>query len=232
LLKAVEVIHPTKRSWLVTPLTLFCFIGILTIAVNVLFLVTLSVRYELYDWGGRKWTYVQEMRYYAPSMVFLSTFILLMVFFKERLFPVYIKHLLTLLISSSIFINCIYQPLRVYSLYKKNKHSDQILLLELPDKLKNYNNLPAIIVASDEAATYTDYARMSGAAYCNAKILTGANTKASSPVHLFIMIPQVSTFPELDNHLKAFISEHGAKKIMNVKAYGNTEVYYLQYQQL
>jgi hypothetical protein len=230
ILRFLKIYNKFSKSIVITPLTLFYFIGIVTISVNILFLVALSLRYELYDWTPQiKWTYVQETRYYSPTMIFILLFTLVILFYKKSVLPLFLKLFLIVFVSGSFAANALYQPLRIFSLYIKNKESDQIVLAQLPDLINKYKDLPTVIVSSDGSSNYTDYARMSGAAFCDARILLDSNVKASSPIHLFIAIAEKSYYPELDNKLKEFIATRRAAKITDVKAYGNTEIYYLKY---
>ena len=145
------------------PLLLFYFIGFATIAVNFLFMMALSVYYpseiEIPDsrfWndpGVSHWTFVEEIRYFNPSILFFQLFLMIIVFYRKKAY-----HFLARILAGSIFLVWLgymwviwYYPFlwNVYSIsdYRENINAVKILLYE--DLSKRYANYS--IVATSES---------------------------------------------------------------------------------
>jgi hypothetical protein len=175
------------------------------------------------------WTYVEETRYFAPTMAFLQLFIIFIFFYRRNIFPVYAKIFIVAVLISSFIISVIQQSLSLRSVILKSS-SSSLALIEVPDILKKYDSLPIVMLTPGISANYAEFASMGGAALNDANKFFASTIKSTEPVHLFIAIPEMGIEPALNYQLKGFVKSQKATKIADVKTYGNTEIYYTKFQ--
>ncbi len=112
-----------KKYKLPTTDTLYkfvCWVALITISFNVGMLILLSLRYAPQSWlnNGVGWTYVQETRYYMPSIFLI--FIVLVLLLEENKRVVFYFMCLSILYCGFIFSYYIYKFDMGYASVKEN----------------------------------------------------------------------------------------------------------------
>lgn len=219
-----KLINQLKRKVIETnPISIFYSTGLVLCAVNILFLTALSLRFHPLpvEWASDGlWTYVQETRYFAPTLTLIILFVLTVAFYNSkdysRLIRTLAKAILFLALSFSAVTYIYY--LKKYSWLDPGKNMRQYYHLshDLPVFLKKYNiqesSEPVVFVSGNQDYMIDLLFSIEGAALLDGTRLLRNPVKSSGPVRLIIAIDQHRK-SYVDQKLYEFSVNHGAQLI-------------------
>jgi hypothetical protein len=233
---AVLVNQLRRKAIEISPISVFYSTGLILCAVNIFFITVLSLRFHPLpvEWtSDGLWTYVQETRYFAPTLTFIILFVLTIAFYSligNKIISTLAKAILFLAFSFSTVTYIYY--LKKYSWLDPSTNMRQFYHLsqDLPAFLKRYNIQeapePVVFVSNNQEYTIDLLFSIEGAALLDGTRLIKTPVRTSAPVRLLIAVDQHRK-NHVDQKLYEFSVKHGAQLISVIDDI-NTEVWELK----